>query len=89
MKVLFIDNNVGNIVIRRYRDKTKKAKKSIASAKAALHNHRNLDEDYCKVRVVNLEDVAVCADVEVKPDADIEWVQARIWFEIERYFNPP
>ncbi|OQZ04843.1 MAG: hypothetical protein B6D34_01030 [Candidatus Brocadia sp. UTAMX1] len=89
MKVLFIDDNVGNVVIRRYRDKTRRAKKSIASAKAALHSHRNLDEDYCKVRVINLEDVAVCADVEVKPDVDIEWVQARIWFEIERYFNPP
>lgn len=80
---------VGKSVIQRYRDKTKKAKESITSAKAALQNHRNLDEDYCRVKVVGIEDVAVCADVELKPDADIEWVQARIWFEIEKYFNPP
>jgi len=38
---------------------------------------------------VAVEEVAVCADVEVEPDADIERVQAQIWFEIEQYFNPP
>ena len=38
---------------------------------------------------VGIEEVAVCADVEVKPDADIERVQAEIWFPIEQYFNPP
>src|SRR5262249_24591132 len=27
--------------------------------------------------------------VEVEPDADIEAVQAQIWFEIEQYLNPP
>jgi len=37
---------------------------------------------------VNIEDVAVCADVEVAPDADIELVQAKIWFAIETYLNP-
>lgn len=89
LKELFEKDGVGKTVIRRYRDKTKKAGESIASAKTALQKHRNLDEDYCRVKVVNIEDVSVCADVEVKPDADIEWVQARIWFEIERYFNPP
>jgi len=33
--------------------------------------------------------VAVCADVEVAPDADIERIQAEIWLQIEQYFNPP
>ncbi|MDN3514413.1 MAG: hypothetical protein NG747_08440 [Candidatus Brocadia sp.] len=80
---------VGKSVIHGYRKKTKKAKDSIKAAKAVLQNHRNLDEDYCKIMVVGIEEVAVCADVEVKPDADIEWVQANIWFEIEKYFNPP
>ncbi len=89
LKDLLESEAVGKPIIQRYRNKTKKAKESIASAKAALQNHRNLDEDYCRVKVVDIEDVAVCADVEVKPDADIEWVQTRIWFEIERYFNPP
>lgn len=88
-KELFTVKKVGSAVIRHYRNKMKAAKAAVEDAKSALHTHRNLDEDYCRINVVGVEEVAVCADVEVKPDADIEWVQARIWFEIERYFNPP
>ena len=75
--------------IQRFGDKLRKVEKAVAAAKSTLHQHRNLDEDYCCVRGVDVEDVSVCADVELTPDADIEWVQARIWFEIEQYFNPP
>ncbi|GFO54787.1 hypothetical protein GMSM_17940 [Geomonas sp. Red276] len=75
--------------IQRYRKKEKEKKAAVESAKDSLQAHRNLDEDYCRVRIVGIEEVAVCADVELTPDADIELVQARIWFEIDRYFNPP
>ena len=75
--------------VARYRDKLIAVDRAIANAKAALHAHRNLDEDYCRVRGIGVEDIAVCADIEVRPDADIEWVQASIWFEIEQYLNPP
>lgn len=80
--------NVIKGFIYSYFRKEKHKMDAVESAKIVLLEHRNLDEDYCRVKVVNIEDVGVCADVEVKPDADIEWVQARIWFEIERYFNP-
>ena len=76
-------------IIGLYRRKTLKVEEYVKSAKIHLHDHRNLDEDYCRVKSVGIEDIAVCADVEVAADADIELVQARIWFEIERYFNPP
>lgn len=74
--------------LQRYRHKLCKVKQAVAEAKASLHDHRNLDEDYCRVKGVNVEEIAACADVEVTPDADIELVQAQIWFEIEHYFNP-
>jgi len=75
--------------IQRYRNKLIRIESAVKAARKSLHRHRNLDEDYCRVRGVDIEDVAVCADVEVAPDADIERVQAQIWFEIEQYFNPP
>ena len=75
--------------IQRYRRKAIAARDAVLSAKAELLQHRNLDEDYCSVMVAGIEEVAVCADIEVKADADIEWVQAKIWFEIEHYLNPP
>ncbi|UPU34349.1 hypothetical protein M1B72_12900 [Geomonas paludis] len=78
-----------NGLIQRYRRKEHLKSAAVALAKTELMAHRNLDEDYCRVQVIEIEEVAACADVEVAPDADIELVQARIWFEIEQYFNPP
>lgn len=75
--------------IQKYRRKLRKIADAVDLAKTALHQHRNLDEDFCRIRRVDVEDVAVCADVEVALDADIERVQAEMWFAIERYFNPP
>jgi hypothetical protein len=75
--------------IRRYRDKARHSAAAIASARARLHAHRNLDEDYCTIQPVGTDEIGVCADIEVRPDADIEAVQARIWFAIEQYFKPP
>ncbi|MGZ8158746.1 MAG: hypothetical protein ACXWT4_08045, partial [Methylobacter sp.] len=71
------------------RNKLLKTETAVAEARVALQKHRNLDEDYCRIKIVGIEDVSVCADIEVKPDADIERVQAEIWLIIERYFNPP
>lgn len=76
-------------VIRRYRTKLLRIREAVRAAVQRLHAHRNLAEDYCRVRGVDVQEVAVCADVELEPDADVEKVQARIWFLIEQYFNPP
>ncbi len=83
-----IDPGAGGF-IRRYRRKALLARAAVKSAKERLQSHRNLDEDYCIVDTVGVEEVAFCADVEVEADADVERVQAQIWFEIERYLNPP
>jgi len=88
LKTLIEDKSAEGFV-RRYREKAKRQFAAVERAKAALHAHRNLDEDYCRICRVGIEEVAVCADVEVTPEADIERVQARIWFEIEQYLNPP
>jgi RNase P/RNase MRP subunit POP5 len=85
----YLEDNTDFGFVQTYRKKLAAVRTQVEIAKTALHSHRNLDEDYCSVRVVGIEDVAVCADVEIEPDADIEFVQARIWFEIEQYFNPP
>lgn len=56
--------------------------------KNTLNEHRNLCEDFCCTSRIKVEDVAICADVEVTPEADIELVLAKVLFEIEQYFNP-
>ncbi|MGY6275623.1 hypothetical protein [Methylomonas sp. MgM2] len=88
MRGLFEDATAAGF-IRRYREKLKLTLDGIASAKKTLRQRRNLDEDYCRIQLVGIEDVSVCADVEVAPDADIERVQAEIWLRTEQYLNPP
>ena len=75
--------------IQRYRSKLLRINTAVDRAKATLHSHRNLEEDYCHIKLVDLEEVAVCSDVEVAPSADIDKVQAQIWLTIEGYLNPP
>ena len=55
----------------------------------ALHRHRNLCEDYVKFSIVRMQEIVLCADIEVKPEADLEEVLAKIYFEIDRFLAPP
>lgn len=59
------------------------------AARKKLHQHRNLCEDYLSITQVQYEDIAVCADIEVKPDAEIEKVLAKIYLTVMNYFCPP
>jgi hypothetical protein len=87
-RTLFTDAGPAGFVLR-YRKKAKATASAVSFAKAVLQRDRNLGEDYCLIAHAGVEDVAVCADVEVRPDADIERVQASIWFELEQYMTPP
>lgn len=53
-----------------------------------LHQYRNLCEDYMRFQVVRSQDIALCADITVKPDADLEDVLAQIYFEVDRFLAP-
>lgn len=75
--------------VEPYRRKLALTDRAVAAARSALEAHRNLDEDFCRLDLVVIDDIAVCAEVEVEPTADIELVQAQIWYETERYLDPP
>jgi hypothetical protein len=71
-----------------YLKKIKKAALIVKSAVRTLQEHRNLCEDFLSVTTVDDEEVAFCFDVDVKPSADIEKIQAEIFYAIENYLNP-
>ena len=54
-----------------------------------LHQHRNLDEDYVKFRLVPTQEIAICADIEVTADSDLEEILAKIYSEIDLFLAPP
>ncbi|MDX8553695.1 DUF1508 domain-containing protein [Tenacibaculum sp. 1B UA] len=56
--------------------------------KKTYHKNRNLCEDLIEVNEVDTQLIAVCANVDVVPEADEEWVYANILFEIENYLSP-
>lgn len=76
-------------LVGAYRRKLMRTDEALEQAKTALGSHRNLAEDFCSVKGVAVEDIAVCASIEVSADADIERVQAEAWFAIEQYLSPP
>lgn len=71
-----------------YQRRIHEADKVMAATRQALQQHRNLCEDYCNISSVAVQDVAVCADMEVTPDADIEEVLGQAYYLIAQYMNP-
>ncbi|AZJ32695.1 hypothetical protein SAMN05444344_1572 [Tenacibaculum mesophilum] len=56
--------------------------------KTAYHENRNLCEDLIEIKEVDTQPIAICANVDVIPEADEEWVYANILFQIENYLSP-
>lgn len=52
------------------------------------HKNRNLCEDLIKVSKVETHPIEVCASIELEPEADEEWIKAKILYEIKNYFSP-
>lgn len=75
-------------IFPKYLEKIKRADAVIAIAKQELHRHRNLCEDYCTINAVEVEDVAVCLDMEVEPSADIEAILGEAFYRIDQYMRP-
>lgn len=56
--------------------------------KTAYHENRNLCEDLIEIKEVDTQPIAICANVDVIPEADEEWVYANILYQIENYLSP-
>jgi hypothetical protein len=75
-------------IFPKYLEKIKRADAVIADTIQVLHDHRNLAEDYCTVKAIEVEDIAICADLEVEPSADIEAVLGEAYYLIDQYMSP-
>lgn len=87
LKTAIEDKTVAGI-FPKYLEKIKRADTVIAETIQVLHNHRNLAEDYCTIKAIEVEDIAICADMEVEPSADIEVVLAEAYYLIDQYMSP-
>ena len=59
------------------------------AVKDRLHLVRNLCEDFMNIRDLKTEEIAICADIETTPSADLEEVLAEIYYQMELHVAPP
>jgi hypothetical protein len=75
-------------VLNLYILKIQKAKNIVQTVIRELNENRNLCEDFVSADTVKDEEIAICCDIDVAPDADMEQVQADVFYAIEEYLNP-
>lgn len=75
-------------VLNLYLLKIQQSKKIVQTAIRALQENRNLCEDFVSVTTIKDEEIAICCDIDIAPSADMEAIQAQVFFAIEEYFDP-
>ncbi len=60
-----------------------------AEARRRLHADRRLGEDLATLCEMSTEEVAVCADFDVEPSADIDAITAAAFDRLEQHVSPP
>ncbi|MEM8901031.1 MAG: hypothetical protein AAGC85_23170, partial [Bacteroidota bacterium] len=53
-----------------------------------LHAHRNLGEDFVKISVLREENIGICAEIELIPDAEVEGTLLKIYEAIQEFLSP-
>ncbi len=87
LKKAIEDNTLAGI-LPKYLQKIKEADIIIEKTRTELHSHRNLSEDFCTIKAIEVEDIGICTDMEVEPSADIEAVLAQAYYLVDQYMSP-
>ncbi|GMQ25621.1 hypothetical protein Aoki45_23030 [Algoriphagus sp. oki45] len=72
----------------QYRLKTDKIREILAEVKQTLHANRNLCEDFVEFQALKVEEILVCADIELSPEANVELTEALIFSAIGGFLSP-
>ena len=87
LRHIFNESSISGIVAR-YLQKIQTADRILKTATQALQANRNITEDFCCIDEVEIEEIGVCTDLELEPNAAIEEILAEIYYKISEYFNP-
>lgn len=53
-----------------------------------LYNYRNLCEDFYDVQIVPTQNICLCLDITIDPEADENNVMAEVMFQLQEYLTP-
>jgi len=76
-------------MISLYASKIDLIQRIVAATEHRFHSVRNLCEDLKSFHSLKIEGIAVCADIELHLDADVDQIQAEIFHEIATFLSPP
>lgn len=76
-------------LLPRFWKKQQQRARILNAVHCVLHAHRGLCEDFLSVATLRPFHIGICADLEVRPDADLEQVQAQVFHAIENHLSPP
>ncbi len=71
-----------------YRNKINAALQIVHDTWQVLHRNRNLCEDFRRLKGMDVEDVRICADINVAAGADLEQVLASVVHTVSRHIAP-
>ncbi|WP_425636486.1 hypothetical protein ACPUEN_13820 [Algoriphagus yeomjeoni] len=75
-------------ILAFYLKKVAKIRQILGKAKGSLHAHRNLCEDFVDFHALRVEEILVCADIELSPNAPINETEALIFQAIGAFLSP-
>ncbi len=85
----FFSASFAQQIINLYIYKIQESKRIVQTAVKKLHENRNLCEDFISVDTIPDEEIAICCDIDITSDTDMDDVQAKVFYAIEQYLNPP
>ncbi|WDE02907.1 hypothetical protein SG34_015805 [Thalassomonas viridans] len=62
--------------------------KTAQKVKQRLHLQRTLCEDFVRFSTSEIEEIGICSDIEIRPDADIHQVLTHIYYVLENFLTP-
>jgi hypothetical protein len=75
-------------LIYTYQKKVQKINDILAAVEARLMENRNLGEDFFRYNAIKIDEIALCADIDVLNNAVIEKVQADIFYAVRHFLDP-
>lgn len=75
-------------VLKRYQNKVLAILSLLSKARARLNAHRNICEDFFQFNALRVEEVLVCADIEIEANANVNEVEGTIFYQLDRFLSP-
>lgn len=88
LQLLGAELNRSDGILAAYAAGVEKALQIANVACQKLHEHRNLCEDCYEFRSLDAEEIILCSDIEVSPEADIEQVLAEVYHRVAAHVAP-